>query len=435
MNQLELARSGVVSPEMGIVAAREKLDGETIRQRVAAGTVVIPRNRNRKHINPVGFGSGLATKVSASIGTLKGFVDVEEELAKVQAAIEAGTDAIMDLSSGGSGKLIDEMRLRTLEATDKPVGTLPIYQAVVEAIEKHGAIVKLTVDELFEVIERQARDGVDFMGLHCSLTWDALKRMERQGRVENIVSYGGNFLTAWMLYNQQENPLFTHFDRLLEIAHRHDVCLSLADTFRPGCLADSLDRAQVQELIILGELVDRARAAGVQIMIKGPGHTPIDQIAATVQLMKQMCSGAPYFVFGPIATDVAPGYDHITAAIGGALAAQAGADFLCYVTPAEHVTFPTVAHVREGVLASRIAAHAADLAKRVPGAWEWDLEMSKARKALDWEGQINRALDPVKARKIREERSPNTSDVCTMCGDFCAMKVVGEYLGREQETC
>jgi phosphomethylpyrimidine synthase len=435
MTQLELARAGNITPEMEVVAAKEKQHVETIRQRLAAGTVVIPRNQNRSTLSPIGIGYGLATKVSASIGTLKGFVDVEEEKAKVQAAIGAGTDAIMDLSSGGSSELIDEMRRSTIKATDKPLGTLPIYQAVNEAIAKHGAIVKLTVDELFQVIERQAEDGVDFMGLHCSLNWDSLKRLERHGRVEYIVSYGGNFLTAWMLYNQQENPLFEFYDRLLEIAHRHDVCLSLADTFRPGCLTDSLDRSHVQELIILGELVDRARAAGVQIMIKGPGHTPVDQIQATVQLMKQMCTGAPYFVFGPIATDIAPGYDHITAAIGGALAAQAGADFLCYVTPAEHITFPTVEHVREGVYAARIAAHAADLVKQIPGAWDWDLSMSKARKALDWEGQVNLALNPAKAQQVRAERSPNTSDVCTMCGDYCAMKVVSEHLGTKQESC
>ncbi|SHJ79078.1 phosphomethylpyrimidine synthase ThiC [Desulfofundulus thermosubterraneus] len=429
--QMARALAGEITPEMKRVAGREGLDPEFVRRGVAEGTIVIPRNRIRKNIDPVGIGAGLAVKVSASVGLAGEGDTIEGEVAKVRAAVEAGTDAIMDLSVCGD---IDGARRAVLAATTTPVGTLPVYQALAEAREKYGAAVKMKVDEMFEVIERQAADGVDFLALHCATTWQTLRAAGKHRRIDYLVSHGGSHLMGWMIYNQKENPLYEHFDRLLEICRRYDVVLSLADGWRPGCLADSLDAAQVQELVVLGELVARARQQQVQVMVKGPGHVPLGHLKATVQLEKQLCHGAPYFVFGPVVTDIAPGYDHITAAIGGALAAWAGAEFLCYVTAAEHLGLPGVEQVREGVVAARIAAHAADVA-REPRAAQWDLEMSRARKALDWDRQIELALDPGRAGALRRERSRGSHRACAMCGKYCAMQVVGEYLGKEQGVC
>jgi phosphomethylpyrimidine synthase len=293
----------------------------------------------------------------------------------------------------------------------------------------------MTPDDLFAVIEEQASDGVDFITIHCGVTIETIERLKRQGRITDIVSRGGSFLTGWMLHHDQENPLYEQYDRLLEIALKYDVTLSLGDGLRPGCLSDATDRAQVQELLILGELVQRAWGKGVQVMVEGPGHVPFDQIAVNVKLQKKLANGAPFYVLGPLVTDVAPGYDHITAAIGGTAAAVAGADFLCYVTPAEHLGLPDLQDVREGIIASRIAAHAADIVKNVPGARDWDNQMARARKALDWDQQIELAIDPARARLSREQRNPGSQDTCTMCGEFCAMKVVAEYLGEERHKC
>ncbi|SHE80827.1 phosphomethylpyrimidine synthase [Desulfofundulus australicus DSM 11792] len=429
--QMARALAGEITPEMKRVAGREGVDPEFVRRGVAEGTIVIPRNRRRKNIDPVGIGTGLRVKVSASVGLAGPGDTIEGEVAKVRAAVEAGTDAVMDLSVYGD---IDGARRAVLAATTTPVGTLPVYQALAEAREKYGAAVKMKVDEMFEVIERQAADGVDFLALHCATTLQTLRAAKKHRRVDYLVSHGGSHLMGWMIYNQRENPLYEHFDRLLEICRRYDVTLSLADGWRPGCLADSLDAAQVQELVVLGELVARARQQQVQVMVKGPGHVPLGHLKATVQLEKQLCHGAPYFVFGPVVTDIAPGYDHITAAIGGALAAWAGAEFLCYVTAAEHLGLPGVEQVREGVVAARIAAHAADVA-REPRAAQWDLEMSRARKALDWDRQIELAIDPRRADALRRERSRGSHRACAMCGRYCAMQVVGEYLGKEQGVC
>jgi len=338
----------------------------------------------------------------------------------------------MDLSTGGE---IDFCRKKIINASPVCIGTVPMYQATVEAMTKRGSMVNMTADDLFAVIEKQGRDGVDFITVHCGITLETIGRLKEQGRICDIVSRGGSFLTGWMLHHQKENPLYEQYDRLLDIALKYDITLSLGDSLRPGCLADATDRAQIQELIILGELVERAWAKGVQVMVEGPGHMPFDQIAANMKLEKQLCKGAPFYVLGPLVTDVAPGYDHITSAIGGTMAAIAGADFLCYVTPAEHLGLPTLEDVREGVIASRIAAHAADIVKGVKGAWEWDLEMAKARKALDWEKQIELSIDPEKARRYRKERNNDNTETCTMCGEFCAMKVVGEYLGKNAESC
>jgi len=432
MTQLENAIKGTVTPEMDTVAAREGVAPEVIRQGVAEGIIVIPRNIRRQNIVPTGIGTGLRTKVSASIGVYghKGSIDIET--AKIKAAVEAGTDAIMDLSVSGD---IDAMRKESLSATSTPLGTLPMYQAVAEAAQKYGSSVKLEVEQLFEVIERQAADGIDFLALHAGTTMAIVEQAKKEGRVDPLVSYGGSHLIGWMLYNKQENPLFEHYDRVLEIARKYDVTISIADGMRPGCLADSLDGAQVQELVVIGELVRRAREAGVQIMVKGPGHVPLNQLKATVTLQKSLCKGAPYFVFGPIVTDIAAGYDHISAAIGGAITAWAGAEFICYVTASEHIGLPDIDQVREGVVASRIAAHAADIAKGLPGAADWDLELSRARKELDWDKQIELSVDPKRADYMRKTRSDDTVKGCAMCGKYCAMDVVSKYLGTSKVTC
>jgi len=421
-----------VTPEMEQVARDEGRPVEYIMQAVGNGTVVIPANTKRENLKARGFGTGLRTKVNANIGTSSQLNSIEQELAKLKAAADAGADAVMDLSTGGD---LDEVRRRILAETTLPLGTVPIYQATVEAKERRGSIVDMTADDLFEVIERQARDGVDFMTVHCGVTLESVGRLRRQGRVTDIVSRGGSFLTGWMLHHGQENPLFEEFDRLLDICLEYDVTLSLGDGLRPGSIADATDRAQIQELLILGELLDRCRETGVQAMVEGPGHVPLDQVIMNVQLQKRLCKGAPFYVLGPLVTDIAPGYDHITSAIGGAVAAMAGADFLCYVTPAEHLGLPTIEDVHEGVIAARIAAHAADLVKNVPGAKDWDRQMSEARKALDWERQMELAIDPVKARQYRGQLNPKGNQACTMCGDFCAMRIVSEYLGKDTSGC
>ncbi len=426
MTQLIEARKENITREMRIVAEKEGMDVELLRRRVAEGTIVIPCNKNHSGLNPCGIGMGLSTKVNANIGTSEYYPELEKELEKLQVALEAGADAVMDLSTGGD---IDTSRKRILEKSPVVIGTVPIYQATVEAMNKYGAMIELTADDLFDVIERQAQDGVDFITVHCGITLETVGRLKQEGRVTDIVSRGGAFMVGWMLHHQMENPLFEQYDRLLEIALKYDVTLSLGDALRPGCLADATDRAQIQELIILGELTKRAWDAGVQVMIEGPGHVPLNQIEMNMKLQKQLCHNAPFYVLGPLVTDIAPGYDHITSAIGGALAASTGADFLCYVTPAEHLGLPDHEDVREGVIASRIAAHAADLVKGVKGAWERDLAMAKARKSLDWEKQIALSIDPVKARRVRQEKNPSSIGECTMCGSYCAMKVVSEHLG------
>jgi phosphomethylpyrimidine synthase len=321
-----------------------------------------------------------------------------------------------------------------MRASTVPVGTVPIYQVGIEAIENRGAIVNMTVDEIFAVIEDHAKDGVDFMTVHCGVTQASLARLKKQGRTTDIVSRGGAFLIGWMLHNDKENPLYQYYDRLLDLALEYDFALSLGDGLRPGCLADATDRAQIEELITLGELVECARQAGVQAMVEGPGHLPLNQIATNVQLEKSLCRGAPFYVLGPLVTDVGAGYDHITAAIGGAIAAAAGADFLCYVTPSEHLSLPTIEDVKEGVIASRIAAHAADIAKGVKGAQEWDEQISRARKALDWKTQAKLSLDPELSRQVHS-KIPAGGATCSMCGKYCAMAIVEKYLGISATKC
>ncbi|MFA4905624.1 MAG: phosphomethylpyrimidine synthase ThiC [Candidatus Margulisiibacteriota bacterium] len=379
-------------------------------------TLINPRH---KGVKPVSLGSGLSTKVNANIGTSVDYPNIDEELKKLKAAIEAGADTIMDLSTGGD---ISAIRKAILSACPLPLGTVPIYQAIVEK--------RMTLDGMFEVVEEQAQDGVDFMTIHCGVNFESIGRLKKHPRLMEVVSRGGAVLVKWILENKTENPYFQYFDRLLEIALKYDVTLSLGDGMRPGSIVDAGDQAQIQELIILGDLTKRAWEAGVQIIIEGPGHVPFDQIESQVKMQKEVCKGAPFYVLGPLPTDVAPGYDHITAAIGGTLAASAGADFLCYVTPTEHLGLPTPQDVKEGVIASRIAAHCADIAKKIPGARDWDIEMSKARKELNWGKQIQLAIDPEKAREIHEKRKSKSDDVCSMCGEFCAMKISSEALKK-----
>ncbi len=410
------------------IAEDERVPWEQIKEGLEQGTIVIPMNKNRRLLKPCAVGKGLRTKVNANIGTSQDTAELSIELEKLKAAVGAGADAIMDLSTGGD---IDAVRREILLQCPVPLGTVPIYQAAIEAVGNKKSLVEMTVDEIFSVIERQAKDGVDFLTVHCGITSESVKRLKQEGRVASVVSRGGAFTIEWMSYNKAENPLYQYYDRLLDICKEHNVTLSLGDGFRPGCLADATDRAQIQELITLGELVDRARAAGVQAMVEGPGHVPIDQIETNVKIQKELCKGAPFYVLGPLVTDIAPGYDHITAAIGGAWAAYFGADFLCYVTPSEHLKLPDIDDVREGVIVLRIAAHAADIAKGVPGAKEWDLKMSQARKALDWEKQIELSINPPHARQVYESAPKRESGACTMCGDYCSMKKMNEVENKK----
>ncbi len=424
MTQLELARRGTVSPQVKYVAEKERVEIDFVLQGLSKGEIIIPTNANHTNLVPCGIGKGLSTKVNANIGTSSDSFDIDTELRKLQAAIAYGSDTVMDLSTGGN---IPAIRRAILSASPLPIGTVPIYQAGIEAIDKHGAIVNMTADDIFAVIEEQAKDGVDFMTLHCGVTQASIAKLRNQGRITDIVSRGGAFITAWMLHNEKENPLYQYYDDLLDLAHKYDFALSLGDGLRPGCLADATDRAQVEELIILGELVKRAMEAGIQTMVEGPGHLPLDQVANNVQLEKSLCHGAPFYVLGPLVTDIGAGYDHITGAIGGAIAAAAGADFLCYVTPSEHLSLPDVEDVKEGVIASRIAAHAGDIVKGVKGARERDEKMARARKALDWETQAKLSLDPEHAQRIHS-KLPTTGATCSMCGKYCAMAIVDNYL-------
>jgi phosphomethylpyrimidine synthase len=412
MTQREEALKGIITEQMLEVARDEGCQPEAIRAGLANGVISIPFNPKHKGLKAVGIGQGLRTKVNANIGTSADFPNVADEMKKLEAALSAKTDALMDLSTGGD---INAIRRQILAACPVPLGTVPIYQAIVDK--------KMTVEGMFSVVEEQAKDGVDFMTIHCGVTQQTVDQLKKHPRLMEVVSRGGALLMQWILENHIENPFFQYYDRLLEIAREYDVTLSLGDGMRPGSIIDAGDAAQIEELKVLGELTKRAWAAGVQVIIEGPGHVPYNQIVDQIKMQKEICFGAPFYVLGPLPTDVAPGYDHITAAIGGTLAASAGADFLCYVTPTEHLGLPEPAEVYEGVIASRIAGHCADIAKGLPRATDWDREMSTARKALNWGRQIELAIDPIKAREIHLRRKSRSDDVCSMCGEFCAMKV------------
>ena len=430
--QMQAAREGKITDAMKIVAEAEKIPVEKIREGVAQGIIAICANVNHKSLKPCGVGAGLRTKVNANIGTSSTFPDIEPELLKLDEAIKCGADSVMDLSTGNN---IDLSRKKIIEHSTIMVGTVPIYQAAVSAIKNHGAIVAMTEDDFLKTIETQAKDGADFMTLHCGVTRSAIEKLRTQKREMDIVSRGGSFIAGWILHNERENPLYERYDDILDICAEYDVTISLGDGMRPGCIADATDRAQLTELITLGDLVDRAWRRGVQVMVEGPGHVPYDQIEANMKLEKRICRNAPFYVLGPLVTDVAPGYDHITAAIGGTLAAISGADFLCYVTPAEHLCLPAIEDVHDGVIVSRIAAHAADLVKGVNGASDWDLKMARARKILDWDAQINLAIDPELARKKRGARNKSGETACSMCGEYCAVKIVGKYFDAPVFPC
>jgi phosphomethylpyrimidine synthase len=409
------------------VAEDEHLNAEFIRRGLADGTIVIPKNRTHKILHLRGIGAGLRTKINANIGTSKDSSGITGEVAKMKACVALGADAIMDLSTGPR---IVETRRKILSECKVPVGTVPIYEIVIAGLKRFGSIKNIPADFMMDILRNQAKEGVDFFTIHAGVTSRVLKTLKNNPRILDIVSRGGAFLAEWMLVNDRENPFYERFDEVIDIAREYDVTLSLGDGLRPGSIADATDSPQVQELLTLGELQKKALSRGVQVMIEGPGHVPIDQIVANVKLEKSLCNGAPFYVLGPLVTDIAPGYDHITAAIGGAIAASHGADFLCYVTPAEHLRLPTLDDVKEGVIASKIAAHAADIAKGIKGAREQDIAISKARKARDWEKQFKLAIDSEKPRKYRSASKPGSEDVCTMCGEYCSIKMAEKCFKR-----
>jgi len=424
LTQLEQARKSKITPEMEQVAKTEGIDVHKLARRVANGHVVIPKNLGGKS-KPLGIGKGLCTKVNANVGSSSELEDVSWEVEKARIAVKYGSDTLMDLSTGPQ---FNEVRRAIMKEITVPIGTVPIYEASIGALKNKEAIINMDEDDMFQAIQNQAKEGVDFITVHCGVTRDTVEKFKNSDRIMGIVSRGGAFTAAWILKNQEENPLYKNYDYLLEIAREYDVTLSLGDGLRPGCTHDATDIPQISELLILGNLVERARESGVQVMVEGPGHVPINQIKSNVQIQKRVCKGAPFYVLGPLVTDLAPGYDHITSAIGGAIAAAAGADYLCYVTPAEHLSIPDKENVKEGVIASKIAAQAADLAKGIDSAIDNEIKMAHARKNFKWDLQFKLALDDEKPRACWERKPSPKDDMCTMCGEFCAIKLVGDNI-------
>jgi len=434
MTQLECARNKKITPLLEQIAKAESVGPEILMERVADGSVVIPSNKIRNIEKPCGIGKGLKTKINANIGTSPDHRNPSEEMKKLKIAIASGADTVMDLSIGGDLKKI---RKELLGASTIPFGTVPIYEIAISAVHDKGSIGKIDMGDILRVLEEQAKDGVDFFTIHAGVTYKTLKTLREDGRVMDIVSRGGAILAEWMALNKSENPMYEHFDEILKIAQEWDITLSLGDGMRPGSILDATDRAQIQELITLGELARKANEKGVQVIIEGPGHVPLNQIEANIRLEKELCDGRPFYVLGPLVTDVAPGYDHIVGAIGGAVAAASGADFLCYVTSSEHLRLPSVEDVKEGVIVSRIAAHAADIAKGVNGSLSWDKKLSEARRRRDWQKQISLSIDPELAKALRDKSKPKKADVCTMCSNYCsidlsekALKKMGEVLSK-----
>ncbi len=423
--QMDAARQGIITREMEVVAKKEHRKAEEIRDLTAKGQVVIPCNRVHTCIEPNGIGSMLRTKINVNLGVSRDCPNLDTELEKVNSAVKMGAESIMDLSSFGNTR---RFRRRLTEECPAMIGTVPIYDAVVYY---HKALKSITTKEWLDIVKMHAEDGVDFMTIHCGINRATANRFKANRRLMNLVSRGGSILFAWMEMTGEENPFYEHFDEVLDICREYDVTLSLGDACRPGCIEDAGDISQIEELVTLGELTRRAWEKDVQVIIEGPGHMPLNQIEANMRIQKEICKGAPFYVLGPLVTDIAPGYDHITAAIGGAMAAAYGASFLCYVTPAEHLRLPNVDDVKEGIIASRIAAHAADLAKGVPCAADWDHEMNLARKRLDWETMFSLAIDPEKARHYRAQSQPEKEDTCSMCGNFCAVKNMNRILDGE----
>ncbi len=422
VTQIDFARAGQITPQMKEVAEREHRDPEYIRERVADGRIAIPANivHIKKGMRAFGVGEGLSTKVNVNLGISGDKADAAEEWKKVKIAEDFGADAIMDLSNSGKTR---QFRQQLIDETPLMVGTVPMYDAI-GYMEK--PLVKLTKDDLLEVVRAHAEDGVDFMTIHCGINKSVIKTFKETGRLMNIVSRGGSLLFGWMEVTGNENPFYEYFDEVLEICHEYDVTISLGDSCRPGCLYDSNDATETAEMIELGKLCKRAWAAGVQVMVEGPGHMALDEIAANMKLQKRLCHNAPFYVLGPLVTDIGVGYDHITAAIGGAISASSGADFLCYVTPAEHLCLPNAQDVLDGLMATKIAAHAADIAKKVPHARDLDDKMGQARRKLDWDAMWKCALDPVTGKKRYEESPAATEGTCTMCGKMCAVRTVNK---------
>ena len=422
ITQIDHARAGIVTPQMEEVAHKEGRDPEYIRERVAAGTIAIPANIHHASLSPEGVGEGLRTKVNVNLGISGDLADEAEEWRKVEVALELGAEAIMDLSNSGKTQ---SFRTRLIDRSPAMIGTVPMYDAI-GYLEK--ALISITAEDFLDVVRRHAEDGVDFVTIHAGMNRRVIESFKETGRLTNIVSRGGSLIFAWMEATGNENPFYEHYDEVLEILHEHDVTISIGDAMRPGSTYDASDAAQISELIEIGKLTKRAWDAGVQVMVEGPGHMALDEIAANMKMEKRLCHGAPFYVLGPLVTDIAPGYDHITAAIGGAIAASSGADFLCYVTPAEHLRLPDADDVREGLVATKIAAHAADIAKGIPGARDRDNRMSDARRRVDWDGMFAEALDPVKARRYFESAPPSNEGTCTMCGQMCAMRTVNQIM-------
>ena len=424
--QMDAAKKGIITEAMKIVAIKEGKPVEEIRVLVAEGKVAIPANKNHKSLSPEGVGQGLRTKINVNLGISKDCCDCEKELDKVRTALEMKAEAIMDLSNYGKTA---EMRKTIVEMSTAMIGTVPIY----DALGYYDKDLKdLTAREFLDVVEKHGQDGVDFVTIHASLNREAVETVKRNKRLTNVVSRGGSLLFAWMEMNNAENPFFEYYDELLDICEKYDITLSLGDALRPGSINDASDASQIKELITLGELTKRAWEKNVQVIIEGPGHMALNEIEANMIMQKRLCHGAPFYVLGPLVTDIAPGYDHITSAIGGAIAATYGADFLCYVTPAEHLRLPNLEDMKEGIIASKIAAHAADIAKGVKGAREWDNEMSKARAEIDWEKMFDLAIDPEKARRYRAESKPHDEESCSMCGKMCSMRTMKKILNGEE---
>lgn len=425
--QMDAARKGIATPQMKAVAEKERMPLEKLMELVAKGQVAICANKAHTCLDPQGVGSMLRTKINVNLGVSRDCKDYDIEMKKVQSAIDLGAEAIMDLSSHGDTQ---PFRKKLVAECPAMIGTVPVYDSVIHYQRDLGT---LTAQDFIDVVRLHAEDGVDFVTLHCGITRKTIEQIRRHKRKMNIVSRGGSLVFAWMTMTGEENPFYEHFDEILDICEQHDVTISLGDACRPGCLADATDVCQIEELVRLGELTKRAWEHNVQVMVEGPGHVPLNQVAANMQVQQSICMGAPFYVLGPLVTDIAPGYDHITAAIGGAVAAMSGAAFLCYVTPAEHLALPNVEDVKQGIIASKIAAHAADIAKGIPGAREIDDKMADARRALDWEAQFACALDPETARAIRDSRKPEDdhSDTCSMCGKFCAVRSMNKALSGE----
>lgn len=426
--QMDAARKGIITPQMQIVAKKEKMREEELRELVAQGKVAIPANVGHTSLDPEGVGSMLRTKINVNLGVSRDCKDYDVEMEKVLSAVDLGAEAIMDLSSHGNTQ---PFRQKLTSECPAMIGTVPVYDSVIHYQRDLGT---LTAQDFIDVVELHAKDGVDFVTLHCGITRKTIDQIKRHKRKMNIVSRGGSLVFAWMSMTGQENPFYEYYDQILDICEKYDVTISLGDACRPGCLADASDVCQIEELVRLGELTKRAWDHNVQVMVEGPGHVPLDQVAANMKIQQQICMGAPFYVLGPLVTDIAPGYDHITAAIGGAVAAISGAAFLCYVTPAEHLALPNVEDTKQGIIASKIAAHAADIAKGIPGARDIDDKMADARRVLDWDAQFACALDPKTAKAIRDSRLPEDdhSDTCSMCGKFCAVRSMNKALAGEE---